>query len=155
MGTTWQAWPKPPQRRQSLWFFILCLYMEVYFFFNSLSFRLHNRCGKLECWIPMTFLSRSVIVHERLLWCLCVTLPMHRLSIWGVFFFHTTASDLFPVLFLIKEQDKSSDIEQHPPFGDRKYSNTQPQNRGLKNQREHHIILTKYEAMHPTVISAK
>ena len=29
-----------------------------------------------------------------------------------------------------EEQDKSSDIEQQPPFGDRKISNIQPQNRG-------------------------
>ena len=27
----------------------------------------------------------------------------------------------------IQEQDKSSDIEQQPPFGNRKYSNTLPQ----------------------------
>ena len=46
-----------------------------------------------------------------------------------------------------QEQDKSSDIEQQLPFGDRKYSITQPQNKeGVQNQREHHIILTKYEA---------
>ena len=53
------------------------------------------------------------------------------------------------------EQDKSSDIEQQPPFGDRKISNIQPQNRGggLQNQQEHHIILTKYEAVHPTAVS--
>ena len=30
----------------------------------------------------------------------------------------------------VQEQDKSSDIEQQPPFGDRKISNIQPQNRG-------------------------
>ena len=29
-----------------------------------------------------------------------------------------------------EEQDKSSDIEQQPTFGDRKISNIQPQNRG-------------------------
>ena len=29
-----------------------------------------------------------------------------------------------------KEQDKSSDIEQQLPFGDRNISNIQPQNRG-------------------------
>ena len=29
-----------------------------------------------------------------------------------------------------REQDKPSDIEQQPPFGDRKISNIQPQNRG-------------------------
>ena len=55
-----------------------------------------------------------------------------------------------------KEQDKSSDIEQQPPFGDRKISNIQPQIRwggGLQNQQEHHIILTKYEAVHPTAVS--
>ena len=56
-----------------------------------------------------------------------------------------------------KEQDKSSDIEQQPPFGDHKISNIQPQNRGggLQNQQEHHIILTKYAAVHPTAVSEK
>ena len=55
----------------------------------------------------------------------------------------------------MKEQDKSSDIKQQPPFGDRKKSNIQPHNRGggLQNQQEHHIILTKYEAVHPTAKS--
>ena len=57
------------------------------------------------------------------------------------------------VLFSYGEQDKSSDIEQQPPFGDRKISNIQPQNRGVQNQQEHHIILTKYEAVHPTAVS--
>ena len=52
------------------------------------------------------------------------------------------------------EQDKSSDIEQQPPFGDRKISNIQPQNRGgVQNQQEHHTFLTKYEAVHPTAVS--
>ena len=47
--------------------------------------------------------------------------------------------------YILQEQDKSSDIEQQPPFGDRKISNIQPQNRGgVQNQQEHHIILTKY-----------
>ena len=57
--------------------------------------------------------------------------------------------------FSLHEQDKSSDIEQRPPFGDRKISNIQPQNRvgGLQNQQEHHIILTKYKAVHPTAVS--
>ena len=55
----------------------------------------------------------------------------------------------------LQKQDKSSDIEQQPPFGDRKISNIQPQNRGggVQNQQEHHIILTKYEAVHPTAVS--
>ena len=35
----------------------------------------------------------------------------------------------------VVEQDKSSDIEQQPLFGDRKYSNTQPQKRGVKTNR--------------------
>ena len=30
----------------------------------------------------------------------------------------------------LHEQDKSSDIEQQPPFGDRKISHIQPPNRG-------------------------
>ena len=32
-------------------------------------------------------------------------------------------------MILVQKQDKSSDIEQQPPFGDRKYSNTLPQKR--------------------------
>ena len=67
----------------------------------------------------------------------------------------------FFVLFIncynlkILEQDKSSDIEQQPSFGDRKISNIQPQIGGgvVQNQQEHHIILTKYEAVHPTAVS--
>ena len=38
---------------------------------------------------------------------------------------------------LLLEQDKSSDFVQKPPFGDRKYSNTLPQKRGI-------------QAVHPT-----
>ena len=53
----------------------------------------------------------------------------------------------------LQEQDKSSDIEQQPPFGDRKKSNIQPHNRGVQNQQEHHISLKKYEAVHPTAVS--
>ena len=33
-------------------------------------------------------------------------------------------------LMNVQEQDKSSDIEQQPSFGDRKISNIQPQKRG-------------------------
>ena len=51
-----------------------------------------------------------------------------------------------------QEQYKSSDIEQQPPFGDRKKSNIHPQNRGLQNQREEYISLTKYEAVNPMTI---
>ena len=52
-----------------------------------------------------------------------------------------------------KNKDKSSDIEQQPPFGDRKYS-TQSQKRWrVYKPTEHHIILTKYEAVHPTAVS--
>ena len=55
----------------------------------------------------------------------------------------------------VHEQDKSSDIEQQPPSGDRKISNIQPQNRGgVQNNRNIIIIiLTKYEAVHPTAVS--
>ena len=38
-------------------------------------------------------------------------------------------------------------------IGDRKISNIQPQNRGVQNQQEHHIIFTKYEAVNPTAVS--
>ena len=62
---------------------------------------------------------------------------------------------LFLYFYSLKEQDKSSDIEQQPPLDDRKISNIQPQNGGggLQNQQEHHIILTKFEAVHPTAVS--
>ena len=40
----------------------------------------------------------------------------------------------------IQEQDKSSDIEQQPPFGDRKISNIQPQNRGGGYKTNRNII---------------
>ena len=50
----------------------------------------------------------------------------------------------------LQEQNISSDIEQQPPFGDRKISNTQASKEVVTNQRENHIILTKYEAVHPT-----
>ena len=36
-----------------------------------------------------------------------------------------------------KEQDKSSDIEQQPPFGDCKYRNTLSQKRGIQNSAEY------------------
>ena len=39
------------------------------------------------------------------------------------------------------EQDKSSDVEQQSPFGDRKYKQyTASKRKGIQNQREHHII---------------
>ena len=47
---------------------------------------------------------------------------------------------------LVQEQDKSSDIEQQPPFGDRKISNIQPQNRGgggVHNQQEQLVLLPR------------
>ena len=78
------------------------------------------------------------------------------------YLFNTSMSEIetgrLPLISLCcgtQEQDKSSDIEQQPSFDDRKISNIQPQNRGggLQNQQEHHIILTKYEAVHPTVVS--
>ena len=54
----------------------------------------------------------------------------------------------------LKEQDKSSDIEQQPPFGDRKWAIFSLKiGGGVQNQQEHHVILTKYEAVHPTAVS--
>ena len=54
----------------------------------------------------------------------------------------------------MEEQDKSSDINEQPPFGDSKYSNTLSQMREeVQNQREHFNILTKNVAVHPTVVS--
>ena len=38
--------------------------------------------------------------------------------------------ELNGVYILVEEQDEYSDIEQQPPFGDRKISNIQPQKKG-------------------------
>ena len=48
-----------------------------------------------------------------------------------------------------KEQDKSSDIDQQPPFAtaNKAIHSLKGGGGGLQNQREHHIILTKYEAV--------
>ena len=46
----------------------------------------------------------------------------------------------FVVWSYIKEQDKSSNIEQQPSFGDRKWSNTQHQNRGRGYKTNRNII---------------
>ena len=57
-----------------------------------------------------------------------IQLPDVDKSVWG--WYKETDDILY-----IKEQDKSSDIEKQPPFGDRKLNNTQPQNKevwGLK-----------------------
>ena len=50
-----------------------------------------------------------------------------------------------------EEQDKSSDIELQPPFGNKAIHCLKRSGGGLQNEREHHIILTKYEAVHPAV----
>ena len=46
----------------------------------------------------------------------------------------------FVNMIIAKEQDKSSDIEQQQPFGDRKYSKNCLKGGGLQNQREHHNL---------------
>ena len=46
----------------------------------------------------------------------------------------------------LEEQDKWSDIEQHPPFSDHKYSNILPQKRGGGDkypQKEQKILVNK------------
>ena len=54
---------------------------------------------------------------------------------------------------VLEEQDKSSDIEQQPPFGDPQIKQYAASNEsGVQNQREHQIILTKYEPFHPTTV---
>ena len=46
--------------------------------------------------------------HFRLLWVICrISFALHKIYEW-------------PVSFYSQEQDKSSDIEQQPSFGDRK-----------------------------------
>ena len=42
----------------------------------------------------------------------------------------TVAATYMNLQLSVEEQDKSSDIEQQPSYGDRKYSNTLPQKRG-------------------------
>ena len=61
---------------------------------------------------------------------------------------------VFEILHNQHVQDKSSDIEQQPPFGDRKISiySLKIRGGGLQNQQEHHTILTKYKAVHPTAV---
>ena len=61
-----------------------------------------------------------------------------------------SASDQNILRWILEEQDKLSDIEQQPPFGDRKISNIQPQNRGggyktpIEGQSEGMIIMTLF-----------
>ena len=57
------------------------------------------------------------------------------------------------MLASIKDQDKKSDNEQEPPFNDLKKALQSLKRGGFQNQREHHVILTKNEAVHPTVVS--
>ena len=40
----------------------------------------------------------------------------------------------------LQEKDKSSDIEQQPPFSNCKYNNTLPQKKGGTKQRKRHIM---------------
>ena len=54
----------------------------------------------------------------------------------------------------VKEQDKSSDIDQQPSFATAKHC-LKKEGGGVRNQREHHIISTKYEALNPTYDSEK
>ena len=56
---------------------------------------------------------------------------------WEHFKWPSLRKSYTPKMNAIQKEDKSSDIEQQPPFGDRKYSNTLPQKRGVQNQREH------------------
>ena len=73
--------------------------------------------------------------------CICSnveTILSWTCHVYGPFEFRTSLGT--SILFIInpsiteknslEEQDKSSDIEQQPPFGDRQISNIQPQNRG-------------------------
>ena len=48
--------------------------------------------------------------------------------------------EMVTYIHVSQEQDKSSDIKQQPPIGDRKYRNALPQiGGGGQNQREHPI----------------
>ena len=61
---------------------------------------------------------------------------------------------LYPPSYFEAEYCLFCGHQQQSPFGDRKISSIQPQNRrGVQNQQEHHIILTKYEAVHPKAVS--
>ena len=50
-----------------------------------------------------------------------------------------TVQDVYCISAFLREQDKSSDIEQQPPFSDRKISNIQPQNGGGGGQNQQNI----------------
>ena len=61
-----------------------------------------------------------------------------------------------PVTFddlIYKNKRKSSVVEQQLPFGNCKWSKTLPQMRGKGGY--NHRIMTKYEYVHPTVVSKK
>ena len=47
----------------------------------------------------------------------------------------------------LQQQDKSSDIEQQSPLGDRKYSNTQPQKRGGGDNNTNRYIIYFWQGM--------
>ena len=61
-----------------------------------------------------------------------------------------------PIGATLHEQDKSSDIEQQPNLSAiaNKFKAIYAPNDGvIQKQREHHIIKTKYAAVHPTYVS--
>ena len=63
----------------------------------------------------------------------------------SLFFYIPKIINYIPELQLhVREQDKSSDIEQQPTFGDCKYNNSLPQKKGggIQNQREHSYSIT-------------
>ena len=82
---------------------------------------------------------------------ICISVSIHSLPGLVFTMYHYTSmhthictpvSDARAIVYIMQEQDNSSDIEQQPPFGDCKYSNTLPQKGGggVQNQRKHNII---------------
>ena len=54
-----------------------------------------------------------------------------------------------------QEQDKSSSNSHPSATANKAIHSLKIGGGGLQNQREHHIILTKYEAVHPTAVGGK
>ena len=71
--------------------------------------------------------------------------------------FHGNHNVQPPKKYELWEQDKSPYVEKQPPFSDCKIKEDTVLNekRGLHNLWEHRIILTKYEAVHRTVVFFK
>ena len=115
------------------------------------SYRSEDQDGCPGLWFADTFFDFSATVERNLM-------KLDRkqdlnICVFGAILKAKMAHPLPSLWFSgwsLSEQDKSFDIEHQPPFGDHF---TLPKMRGgLQNKQEHHILLTKYEAVHLKVV---